>query len=288
MDDCPFIWKEFGTKVNYITAYLEDSQGLSTFSTRSRGFVFPPADYFLRPLPLAAHQYYGWPDSTDEVPCIGGLPMTNFMAKYVTEFITHMGNNYPYFMLSWFASLGHADESGLQVFDGTFYDLFNTALNKTIADPDNTLILFMSDHGYNFGYIRKTRQGFYESNLPTLFIRLPQSLKLKYPEWYENLRRNSHQLTTPYDLHDTFLQIQLKVVTRDLRLQLTDPNVMANFNLDKIDSSLSTRQSPRHKQRYSFFEFIPDDRTCESASNLFPKRNACVESPCLRKYTTQT
>ena len=122
----------------------------------------------------------------------------------------------------------------------------------------NTIIIFMSDHGYNFGEISQTPQGFYEGSLPFFYLRLPEELKMKYPEWAENLRRNVEKLTTPYDLHETLSQVlvEVKKVT----------GTGSSLGDDDERNLRSTLNNPVHKQRYSFFEFIPENRTCEEAS----------------------
>lgn len=119
-----------------------------------------------------------------------------------------------------------------------FLDFFVNVLQNTTGNPDNTIVLFMSDHGMRFLDFRETFQGYYEVSLPLLSIRLPPRVKHRHPEWYENLVQNRNKMTTPLDLHSALKQL---------------------VNDDEKTLDLST-------QRYSLFEKIPGNRTCESAS----------------------
>lgn len=138
-----------------------------------------------------------------------------------------------------------------QTLDETLLDAFVHVLENSTGNPDNTVILFMSDHGHRTGKFRETFLGFYEYNLPAFYIRLPPSLKQQNPEWYAHLRENSHKLTNPLDLHSTFTDI-LGLV----KVKLTG-------GLQTIKHS--TEKSP-FRSRYSFFEEQPSNRTCESSA----------------------
>lgn len=137
-------------------------------------------------------------------------------------------------------------------------------MNKTNANPDNTIIIFMSDHGYRYGSFRETFLGFYEDSLPAFFFRLPPSLKAKYPDWYSNLKRNSEQLTSTLDLHSTLTHILYEAKSKI-------ENPFENSSTNEYTSttnilSYSESTSPKFRARYSFFEYVPGNRSCESSS----------------------
>lgn len=56
IDDCPFIWKEFSNQ-SYITAYLEDHPGISTFNYEKYGFLNNPTDYYSRPYLMGGKKF---------------------------------------------------------------------------------------------------------------------------------------------------------------------------------------------------------------------------------------
>lgn len=114
LDDCPYIWKNF-SQLNYITAFLEDSPGIAIFNFAKLGFVLPPADYYMRPLAVAMHKHNGWYRGSAKASCVGGLNPTDFQAKFIKDFVHNMGKAYPYFLFSWFTSIGHDDFNGLKV-----------------------------------------------------------------------------------------------------------------------------------------------------------------------------
>lgn len=72
---------------------------------------------------------------------------------------------------------------------------------------NDTIVIFLSDHGMRFGKIRQLFTGWLEDKLPLLFIWLPQNFKQKYPEFAENLRINQNRLVSPFDLHITLKHI---------------------------------------------------------------------------------
>ena len=105
---------------------------------------------------------------------------------------------------------------------------------------DRTMFILMSDHGARFSTLRKTYQGKLEERLPFMSIRMPVKFQEKYPHIMYNLRLNSHRLTTPFDLHETFEHL-------------------FEFHSNDPYQSKSNRS-------YSLFELIPQNRTCSQAN----------------------
>ncbi len=101
------------------------------------------------------------------------------------------------------------------------------------------MLILMSDHGARFHAVRQTVQGKYEERMPYFSFRFPPWFPRKYPKAYKNFMANSKKLTTPFDIHETFVD-------------------MLNY----------TSEEPKdiQKQRgISLFKEIPNSRTCESA-----------------------
>jgi arylsulfatase A-like enzyme len=134
---------------------------------------------------------------------------------------------------------------------------FRSLLKKLVKNNGrNTVIIFMSDHGFRHDSFRETFLGYYEDALPFFALRLPVSLKWSHPSWYSNLRRNSERLTSPFDLYSTLRDIlslaETSAFENDLGLDDLIPNARDNF-----------READRTS--ISLFELGPATRTCESA-----------------------
>ncbi|ODN00949.1 hypothetical protein Ocin01_05733 [Orchesella cincta] len=316
LDDCPYIWKNY-SDLNYVTAFLEDSPGIAIFNYIKHGFVEPPADYYMRPLSVAIHKHYGWYRHSAKASCVGGISPTDFQTNFIKKFMLRMGKDIPYFLLSWFTSIGHDDFNGLKTADNAFFDLLSSAMTNASANPDNTLIIFMSDHGYRFGSFRETFLGFYEESLPFFFFRLPKFLQERHPKWYANLVRNSRQLTSPLDLHSTLKQVlydaetvvstnlsmtatsslsheDVMVPMLDIQLLFNEPinnltiygvNGTSSISLTDETLAMSGPLNPQYRSRYSFFEFIPNNRTCE-ASTIPQRYCMCGVTPAVSKAST--
>ncbi len=160
----------------------------------------------------------------------------------------------------------------------------------------------MSDHGYRFEEFHETILGFYEDSLPFFFFRLPPTLKAKYPEWYSNLKRNSRQLVSPLDLHSALTHILY-----DAKSKIENPSIKSFTNYTSIPNSnrdgsklkgdgdenatsagisiYRESASPQYRARYSFFKYIPGNRSCESSS--IPQRYCmCGVTSVLTHFST--
>jgi len=70
---------------------------------------------------------------------------------------------------------------------------------------ENSVVILSSDHGLHYGPNFPSRQGRKEATEPILYIRLPHSLQHKAD--INVLKSNSHLWTTPFDLHETLLEL---------------------------------------------------------------------------------
>ena len=87
--------------------------------------------------------------------------------------------------------------------------------------------------------MRASEQGKFEERLPFLAVRIPRWFSERYPHAATNLRLNSGRLTSPFDVHETLMDV----------LDMKRPR-------DRTDGP------PRG---YSLFQEIPDNRTCADA-----------------------
>lgn len=104
---------------------------------------------------------------------------------------------------------------------------------------NNTIIIFMADHGPRFEAIRETQQGKFEERLPFFSFAFPPWFKEKYPDAMRVFRQNAHRLTTPFDIHATLQSI----LHFDPRPKIGDLT----------------------KRELSLFDEIPPERTCADA-----------------------
>ena len=58
-----------------------------------------------------------------------------------------------------------------------------------------------------WGSFRQTYQGRLEDSLPFIFMWLPEWWRKEHRTAWDNLRRNTRSLTTPFDLHETLRDI---------------------------------------------------------------------------------
>jgi membrane-anchored protein YejM (alkaline phosphatase superfamily) len=98
-------------------------------------------------------------------------------------------NNTPIFTFSWSTTLPHDNLNDIQLADDTYFEFLSRMMEK--GHLENTILIFMGDHGYRFGGSRETLIGYFEDKLPNLWIRLPDRLKEKFPHWQKNLELNS-------------------------------------------------------------------------------------------------
>uniref|UniRef100_A0AC34R148 Uncharacterized protein n=1 Tax=Panagrolaimus sp. JU765 TaxID=591449 RepID=A0AC34R148_9BILA len=111
----------------------------------------------------------------------------------------------------------------------------------------------MADHGARFTALRQTSQGQLEERMPFFSVYLPEKLR-SHPS-FENLRENADRLTTPFDIHSTFLDL---------------------LNISEIPEEDFTKEplGPL-KRSLSLLRPIPANRTCKDA-NVEPHWCSCV------------
>lgn len=240
-DQCPFIWKRYSEK-SYKTVYAEDAAWMGVFNYMKRGFHKQPTDYYWSFFNRLAEELIGNEADGNVKRCVGARRVYATMLDYTIKFITTMANhNQPYFGFFWEVSLSHDFLNAPKIADKE-YELFFRHLNET-GLLNRTALFFLSDHGIRYGGIRTTFQGRMEERLPFLNILLPNWYKKKFHTAFINLQKNSRRLTTPFDLHETLVD-------------LLDPYGLTTEKLARTNSS----------RGYSLFTKIPEGRTCEDAA----------------------
>ena len=250
VDDHPWIWKNL-TNLGYVTQYGEDGAGAGTFQYRMLGFKEQPTDYYLRPLYLAKNA------SKHQRHCFGETPRHLNMLNWIKD-LYHM---YPYkrkFSFLFHSEYTHSEKNYRVQFADHDLKQFLEYM-ETSGHLNNTLLILMADHGPRYTLNRKSVQGKYEERLPYFSLRLPPWFQRVHPEAVRNLKVNSLRLTTPFDIHETLLDV-------------------VNFSEAGLGNV---------KQRgISLFKEIPVERTCENAA-IAPHWCSCMNWTVIRTQSPQ-
>lgn len=228
-DDCPYIWKEFSNQ-GFATLLSEDQPQIGAFTLDRPGFHKPPVDHYLRPLIQEAF------DTTRKGLCLGQRSEASFVTDYLADFMSHYKKN-PFFALAWISSMSHEGINTLNKIDQNLQHFFQKKFVET-GISNNTIILFLSDHGSRIEDIRNTLVGRYEDSLPFMYGIFPKSFREEYPHYVENFKANAKRLTTAFDIHQTMRHI----------LNINSPQAI-----------------PKSRTGISLFDRIPSSRTCTNA-----------------------
>ncbi|GJQ82358.1 hypothetical protein Trydic_g427 [Trypoxylus dichotomus] len=254
-DMCPFIWKTFSEE-KFLTAYAEDGGFVDTFNHEKKGFYMQPVDYYWRPFNLLLDEIKTQAQNA-ETPftktCAGEIPLHIRFLNYTRKFVKRMTKDRQKFFGFFHSnSASHDDNSLLASIDEDLEAFFMEL--KDIGALKQTAIFFLSDHGTRYGEIRQTYQGFFEANLPLLFVYLPEHFKNKYVPLYNAFKTNKDKLTTMYDIHATLQDI----------------------------ASIGTKRKHGGMSGISLFQKIPTKRSCTDAK--IPS-NFCA---CAQNYVMVT
>jgi hypothetical protein len=193
----------------YATYYNEDEVFNGAITTRLKGFCKPPIDHYLLPLWYAALETYAttYQKVTGTISyikghCLGSQAIYNVSLNSITSFF----NAYPkklkfgFHMNSDFCH--HEDFNFISLVEEDLLKFLKYFKNEGILN--NTILILFGDHGLRYGFVRSTILGRMEERLPFLSMTFPPWFEKTYPELYQNLKKNTEVLTTPFDLHATF------------------------------------------------------------------------------------
>lgn len=238
LDECPFIWYRY-RDLGYVTGYAEDEGWISTYNYKKVGFTKPPTDYYFRPYILGSEKlkmvkhdqmnYCTGPESAGE-------RILNLAKDFVTTF-----KDYPKFGFFWMNTFSHNEVNAPSGMDKKVKSFFENIQSSHVLQ--NTIVIFLSDHGMRFGDIRYTATGWLEERLPFIYFWIPEQFKERFPTEVKNFQINTKRLTTPYDLHMTLQHIL----------------VLSGFNH-------TIKPSDACSECRSLFEKIPYERSCEDAA----------------------
>jgi hypothetical protein len=233
VDVYPFIWKNFSDN-GYATMYGEDCANIGTFTYRLKGFKEQPTDHYTRTFFLLSEKFF------PSIQCFGSETQFKSWIRYGKEFMEKYPKETPKFAVLHHSALSHDDITLVKVADDDLKEHFEQLFEGGYFD--NSVVFVGADHGHRFSVLRETQQGQMEERLPFMSVFLPESFKStpKGQKVYRNLKMNADRLTTPFDIHATFLDI----------LSLPD-------DLDTVQSSAN--------RGLSLFQPISEIRSCDQA-----------------------
>ncbi|UJR27753.1 hypothetical protein I4U23_009026 [Adineta vaga] len=246
VDIYPFVWNHYHQH-DYVTGYAEDRTEYGIWTLRLKGFQKTPTDHYLPP-------FYRIPTTRSLISrrnahCIGNQTSIDVFLSYINQF----WSSYPKYKKFFFGFFKQYTHDGYT--SGTLLDRSLLKFLRNFYQTDEhkkTILILMTDHGARFSAIRRTPQGKLEERLPFMSFTFPKLFRQKYPKAIENLQKNLHRLTTPFDIHSTLLS-------------LLDMNQM-NYN----------EEHPVQQRNISLFHIIPAQRTCDDL-NLEPHWCSCLQ-----------
>lgn len=202
LDECPLIWYDY-RKLNFVTGYAEDETWINTFNYKKKGFTKPPTDYYFRPYIIGSEKLKlvnrdGMNYCTG--PETAGERILNIAKDFAITF-----KDIASFSFFWMNTFSHNELNSPSGMDNKIRDFLIEITNSGVLD--NTIMVFLSDHGMRFGEIRYTTTGWLEERLPFIYISLPDRFKRQFPSEFKSLETKRNHLTTPYDLHMTLQHI---------------------------------------------------------------------------------
>lgn len=233
VDDYPLIWNKFRSK-GYATLFAEDSPSLAVFNLRFNGFYTAPTDHYMRPFWQAVSESVLHERSLNF--CLGSKPKHQFTLDYVMDFFQKY-SNVSKFAFAFHGELSHNDNNPVQYLDKDFVHFLKKMQQRNFLN--NTLLIVMSDHGARYSNVRNTVQGKLEERLPFMSFVLPTWFHNKYSYFVNNLKGNREKLVTPFDVHETML--------------------------DLLDTSRMYEPVDYSTRGISLLQSVPLNRTCKSA-----------------------
>ncbi|GMS88873.1 hypothetical protein PENTCL1PPCAC_11048, partial [Pristionchus entomophagus] len=179
-----------------------------------KGFMKAPTTHYMRPFQLEmATSSKQLLENQGKGNCFEPHHhLNNYMEKFLQAY-----PNSPKFGISWDSSLGHDYSNEPFHADGDYLEF----MMRNSEELDNSFLFFMGDHGLRFGKMSDTTEGRRDVSNPMMWISVPRRLRSN-AALMENLKKNSNELLTMFDLHATFVDI-LETFTESYPPDFTKP-----------------------------------------------------------------
>jgi len=154
----------------------------------------------------------------DRPNCLGKDLAAKHLIKYASEFMKVYSRDQPAggddsstlepAAQPWAAFLSFVDshEDTMTVISYLDKLLFNLLSGINLS---NTLVVFLSDHGLHYGPAFQSN-GERERAEPILYLHVPENQSKMHPRYDAALRENSKLWTTPFDVHETVMNVMLQ------------------------------------------------------------------------------
>ncbi|RZB73460.1 uncharacterized protein BDFB_010973, partial [Asbolus verrucosus] len=290
LDYCPLIWYDF-RKFNYVTGYAEDEAWINTFNYRKKGFTHPPTDYYFRPYIMGSERLKMV--RKDEMnyctgPETAGERILNIAKDFAITF-----KDYSSFAFFWMNTFSHNELNSPSGMDKKVKGFLEDIANSGVLE--NSIVIFLSDHGMRFGEIRYTPIGWLEERLPFIYISVPERFQKQFPNEYRNLENNRHQLTNPYDLYMTLQHILiLSGFNYTMKPSTACPGCKSLFMNTKSDRSCEDAAIEQHWCTCAGYNPISqNNQTVKDASNYIVGQIHAIihakrsDSKCAKYYVNR-
>ena len=164
------------------------------------GFKQQPVDHYMRTFYIKAEKQY----KQNKPYCLGSLPRHTNMLNWISDFYK-MYDKKPKFSFLFHAEFTHGGYDKVRVVDDDLLLFLQTMEHQRYLN--NTILILMADHGARFQAVCQTVQGKYEERMPYFSFRFPPWFESKYPDAMHNFCVNIGRLTTPFDIHETFMDV---------------------------------------------------------------------------------
>ncbi len=199
----PFIWKDLHAK-NYMTMHLDDWPHIGAFTFRMKGFLnYTTKHYFkhyqLRLWDRVSKYYFSKHARLDDF-CIGSKKRHQVLMDLILDFKKMYKQKANNLILMHYVENSHDSNTRLNWIDNELYDLLEKGNTQNLFN--DTAIFLFSDHGARFNDKRSDNR-YLEERLPFFSVYLPDQYKKDNAVKFENLKKNSKLLTSPFDIYAT-------------------------------------------------------------------------------------
>jgi len=206
----PFLFNELKAN-NYYSFHMEDWPQVSAFTYRLRGMSNNTAHHYMR-----AYQTHLWSKvssayfSNRDDFCIGSVKRHKKALNLLTDFIQTYSNttttqsHHHIGIMHYIENSHDSNDRGWQIDNDLLQFLMDNFKENNFQ---NTAILLYSDHGQRFSAERLSQQGYLEERMPFVSIYLPDQYRKENPVKFNNLIKNSQQLTTALDIYQTLREL---------------------------------------------------------------------------------
>ena len=228
--------------------YNEDAPSITLFNSKKKGFRYWPTTFYTYPFWKKYYEIRSGPNK-----CHNKIPTYKTWLDQIQFFIdASKKKQMPFFSFSFLTEYTHDD---LAVPSNLDRHLKSFLVNlMTNGDLDNTLVLFLSDHGNRLQkYSYATANGRAERYMPFLSLKLPK--KIIGSKYHKRALANKNKLVTLFDVHQTLRHFLYINALQNDKLKINNCKNMFKGN--------SIYQ--RNLRGISLLHKIPQNRTCENA-----------------------